>query len=267
MTSELSLFQGAFTKALSSPSDSVDGPFGEIARQPGFAVYRNTVHKACIDALQANFSAIVRLVGEDWFRGAASVYHRAEPPKDARLLLYGATFPAFLAQFPPAAELPYLCGVALLDRFWIEAHTAADARVLDAQVITHLQPEQLRQTVVRLHPAARWSWFSGQPIRSLWESNRGHDAISGGERKMLWESEGILISRPFAEVIWTDLEPGGVAFLDSCAAGRTIEDAVSSAVETQPALDLAKLIAKLLDAGCLSSMEIQPTLPVQKAFP
>ena len=33
--------------------------------QPAFAVYRNTVMKACIDALQANYPAVTRLVSEE----------------------------------------------------------------------------------------------------------------------------------------------------------------------------------------------------------
>jgi hypothetical protein len=37
---------------------------GCAARQPGFAVYRNTVLKGCIDALQANYPTVHALVGD-----------------------------------------------------------------------------------------------------------------------------------------------------------------------------------------------------------
>jgi hypothetical protein len=33
---------------------------------PALAVYRNTVAKGCIDALQANYPAVHTLVGSDW---------------------------------------------------------------------------------------------------------------------------------------------------------------------------------------------------------
>ncbi|MFL6719025.1 MAG: DNA-binding domain-containing protein, partial [Burkholderiaceae bacterium] len=38
---------------------------------PGLAVYRNTVVKGWVDALQANYPAACRLVGEPFFRQAA----------------------------------------------------------------------------------------------------------------------------------------------------------------------------------------------------
>ena len=67
--SALARFQDAFAHALFT-ADAV--PAGEIAAltaQPAFAVYRNTVMKGCIDALQANYPAVLRLVGEEWARG------------------------------------------------------------------------------------------------------------------------------------------------------------------------------------------------------
>lgn len=106
----LASFQDAFAAALLAPEA---GPSG-LAAQPGFAVHRNTVLKACIDALQANFPSVARLVGDEWFRAAAAVYARANLPRQPALLDYGENFAAFLARFPPAAELTYLADAALV---------------------------------------------------------------------------------------------------------------------------------------------------------
>ena len=136
-TSELHAFQNAFARVLrgagvAAPSRGREPPapsdplVDELARQPGFAVYRNTVAKACVDALQANYPAVWRLVGEEWFRAAAAVFVRSAPPKDPTLVTYGAGFPLFLERFAPARDLPYLGAVARLDRFWTEAHVARD---------------------------------------------------------------------------------------------------------------------------------------------
>lgn len=65
-------FQDAFALALLDPLVQPAARIAQLARQPGFAVYRNTVMKACIDALQANFPSVARLVGEAWFRAAAT---------------------------------------------------------------------------------------------------------------------------------------------------------------------------------------------------
>ena len=250
MINALSRFQDDFSAALLTTSAETVSSH-PLSRQPGFSVYRNTVLKGCIDALQANFPAVSRLVGDEWFRAAAAVYARVAPPDDARLLDYGAGFSDFLAQFLPAAALPYLPAVAQLDRFWTEAHAAADGIPLDPQVLAGLPAEALSSTALCPHPAARWCWFPAQPIRSLWQNNRRSDASPGNAPELRWEGEGILMSRPAAEVIWTALDPGGVAFLDACARGDALEDAVSQALEVQTNLDLARLMTKLLDAGCL----------------
>ena len=119
-SSRLRRFQEQFAGALIDPTVSADfaADVAGLLAQPGFAVYRNTVHKGCIDALQANYPAVTRLVGEEWMRAAASEFVRAQLPRSPMLLDYGAEFAAFLAEFEPAAELPYLSGVAQLDRFW-----------------------------------------------------------------------------------------------------------------------------------------------------
>ena len=68
-------FRHAFVQALLDPEDEpVRWQAGAWAGQPGFAVYRNTVAKACIDALAANYPVVQRLVGDAWFRGMAAAY-------------------------------------------------------------------------------------------------------------------------------------------------------------------------------------------------
>ncbi|UFH51195.1 HvfC/BufC family peptide modification chaperone [Pseudomonas sp. KNUC1026] len=54
MKSDLASFQDAFIAALfQRPAIGHE----DVFEQPGFAVYRNSVSKACIDALQANYPA------------------------------------------------------------------------------------------------------------------------------------------------------------------------------------------------------------------
>ena len=45
----------------------------------GIAVYRNTSIKGRIDALEANYPTVSRLVGTEWFRAAAREFVEAEP--------------------------------------------------------------------------------------------------------------------------------------------------------------------------------------------
>jgi hypothetical protein len=244
MNAALASFQQDFSRALFAGNDALPA----LASQPGFAVYRNTVMKGCIDALGSNYPAIARLVGGEWFRSAAACYVRAEPPRDARLQRYGEGFAAFLRGFEPAAALPYLAPVAQLDRCWTESHIAADARPADAAWLARLAPESLGSTPLHPHPAARWAWFDELPAYSIWQRNRSDDAV---QDELVWQGEGALLTRPADAVSWSALGRGGCAFLDACAAGRPLGEAAEAALHAEAGLDLAALVSHLLQRGAL----------------
>jgi hypothetical protein len=267
----LARFQDAFAHALLARAT---GPVAAIppavaavaalAAQPAFAVYRNTVMKGCIDALQANYPAVARLVGEEWFRAAAAIHVHEAPPTDPTLLRYGAAFADFLARFEPAAELPYLPGVARLDRFWTEAHAAPSQDALDPAAIAGLAPEALAGTVLHPHPAARWAWFADAPIYTLWSRNRNDEAP---DNNLDWQSEGALLVRPRDAVAWIALDAAGCAFLDVCAAGGTLAEAAQAALDVQGHADLTRLMSTLLEAGAFGRMNFNNNQPFRKEHP
>ena len=236
-------FQSHFAAALFDVRPSF-----ELASQPAFAVYRNTVMKGCIDALEANYPSVARLVGSDWFRAAAAVHVAARPPHDGRMLCYGADFAGFLAGFEPAADLPYLPGVARLDHSWTQAHTAADAHAIDGAWLATLSPEALGTLRIAPHPAARWHWFPDAPIFTIWERNRN---ASDSTEELDWHGEGALLTRPRDAVTWRGASLGDCAFPDACADGKPLGDAAVAAVTAQADCDIADLLAGLLRAGAL----------------
>lgn len=60
--------------------------------------------------------------------------------------------------------------------------------------------------------------------------------------------------RPRGAVEDIDLDAAGCAFLDACAAGRTLADAALAALEVDPGTDLARLTAALLAAGAFADV-------------
>jgi hypothetical protein len=248
---DLAEFQSTFAAALFEPADVRHGQLLALTAQPAFAVYRNTVMKGCVDALEANFASVARLVGSDWFRAAAARYVAAQPPDDARLLLYGSAFADFLEAFEPARELPYLAGVARLDRCWSEAHAAAEAAT-DPAFFARLSPEVLGTTRIAPHPAARWRWFADQPIFTLWSRNRT-ECADDDAGEITWQGEGALLTRPDGAVVWRAASRADCAFLDACVGGAPLVDAAAAALRVQPDVDLANLLAGLLRAGALIS--------------
>lgn len=253
MSTALHAFQHAFAHALRHGGH--DGP---LARQPGFAVYRNTVMKGCIDALHANYPAVARLVGDDWFRAAAAEYVRAHPPHDVRLMLYSEDFGPFLARFAPAAELPYLPDVARLDRSWSEAHVAADAPVLQPADLASLPEQALSALTLTPHPAARWHWFDDAPIHTLWSSNRQGEAMPPD---LAWRGEGALLTRPHGAVQDEPISRATCAFLDACAAHQRLPQAIGAALNAEPTTDVSALLAQLMTAGALRAVDPPPATP------
>lgn len=253
MTIALADYQTAFAQALLADDPRVEAPaLAALVAQPGFAVYRNTVLKGCIDALQANYPSVTRLVGDEWFRAAAAVFVREQHlPAHPALIDYGAGFAEFLTAFAPAAELPYLPGVAELDRCWTEAHIAADAPRLEAATLAALSPAQMGELALMPHAATRWRWFADQPIYTIWSRNRG-DGDPAAD--LDWHSEGALLTRPGDDVQWMPLTVGGIAFLDHSSAGASIAQAAGTALKVESTIDLARLTQQLLAAGAFSAL-------------
>lgn len=239
----LAQFQDGFARALLDPA---------LPAPPAFSVYRNTVMKGCIDALQANYPAVARLVGEEWFRAAAAIYVREHPPRVPVLLEYGGDFAAFLAAFTPAAELPYLPAVAALDRLWTESHAAADEPVLDARSLAGLDPELLGALRMRPHAAARWAWHD-LPAYTIWSRNRNEKMVVADEPDVEWRAEGVLIARSDDAVRWIELDASGCALLDACARGEPLAQAAAAV----PEATRAGLLAGLLAAGAFTTGERQ----------
>jgi len=251
----LQKFQHDFMRALLDPgcSPSQAPTVAALIAQPAFNVYRNTVIKSCIDALQANFPAVSRLVGDEWFRAAAAVYARDHPPDSAELARYGASFPEFLASFEPAQELPYLPSVAALDRLWTESHLAADAPVLAAAMLAATPPSSLYRTCLEVHPAARWRWSGELPAYSIWSSNRENRDVGNA---LVWQGEGALLTRPGGNVQWDTANHATCSFLDFCAAGENIATATEQALSIDSRLDLLAMIASLLLAGAFTNLRL-----------
>lgn len=251
-TCDLSEFQRGFAAALLGRSTDLPTWIVEVTAQPAFAVYRNGVMKSAIDALQANYPAIVRIVGEEWFRAAAAEFVRLDPPASPMLLDYGVHFADFLHTFEPAADLPYLPDVARLDRYWTEAHVALSMAPLDGAALAGLDPDALATAVLVPHPAARWQWFDAMPIYTLWRRNRTGESI---EDDLEWEGEGVLVTRPESVVVWHPLDRAGCIFLDACRAGDTVATAAQAVLEALPTADLGALLRQLLSCGALQSLQ------------
>jgi len=242
-----------FAAALLDPKRAVPpdlvGPDGEPTAKR-FAIYRNNVVVGLIEALQANYPAVCRIVGQEFFRAMARAYVVAEPPSSRILLDYGVDFPNFIAGFGPAAPLPYLPDVARIERAWTESCHACDAAPLAAEALAAIPHDCVASARLTLHPSLRVITCRF-PALTIWRMNvddgvpRPVDLESGGENA--------LIIRPQGDVQVRSLSAGVAEFLAALAGGRNLSDAARSAMGAAPLFDLAANIAALIDAGAFVS--------------
>ena len=253
-------FLDAFAAALAGDAQRLAAWWPDPERgEAAFSVYRNTVAKGCADALVSLFPAVERIVGADWLREAAVLYAAEEPPRSPALIDYGAGFPDWLARFPPAADMPWLPGLARLDRLWTEAHLAADATPLDADALAATPPDAFARLTATLHPSARLAWFE-DGLPELWTALRAPgEAVA--ELELSPDPQAILILRPGGEVVSLVLGAGAHAFLQACAAGVSLVEAAGLALAVEPDLDLSAAFAELIGAGTFTALSSTDPLP------
>jgi len=247
----LAAFQSDFWHDLWAPEGV--SPRGAWAAHPGFAVHRNTVRAGCLDTLRAQYPALRRLTGEDFFDAVARSHLLAHPPADGRLMAYGeglaATLEGLLAAHAQAADWPWLPAVARADRAWTECHLADAAPAADAGWLTRLAtltPEAFEACRLRLHPATRWKCDARWPIHALWRAARdGADDPS----PPAWQAEGVLFTRPALTVQTVLLAPAEAALLQACAAGLPLPSALAAVLEADPGADPGAVLGRLLAQG------------------
>jgi hypothetical protein len=166
---------------------------GAHAGAVGLRVHRNTVLGALSNALRLSFTAVDRLVGEEFFDRMAIEYARAQPPRAPQLDEYGAGFAASIHGFPGTEALPYLSELAQFE--WQLASLARARAAPGAGPVLQLDDG------VRLHFAAPlWLHAARYPVQQLRDAILAEDtatlaaitAGSAGFHYALWRSgEGV----------------------------------------------------------------------------
>lgn len=104
--------QGDAAAAARLQSALVAGP---VPAAEALEIHARTVHHALYSALRQRVPTVEALVGEDFMRELARAFARSYPPRQPQLALWGAEFPAFVADDAGCQALPYLADVAAFD--------------------------------------------------------------------------------------------------------------------------------------------------------
>ena len=189
-------------------------------------------------------------MGAEFFRAMARAYIAVEKPRDALLIRYGASFPAFVARSSSRrATLAYLPDVARLENAWVESYHAAEAPALTLAALAELPGERLAEAKVTFHPSARL--LRSSPPRGFdlgGASGRGRTAAAGalGRRGCADRAPGS------ADVSTRVLPDGGYDFAQKLLAGETIAAAAAN-VEAE-GFDPGAHFVGLIEAGALAAV-------------
>lgn len=232
-------FQAAFAGLLAGQAQTDDPALARAV-----AVHRNTAAKAAQDALAANYPVVRALFGDEPFAACAAGYVVQQPPRDPRLAIYGEGFGAFLRDYAPAEDAPYMPDVAALERLCTEALFAADANpIAAASLAVDLDPD----LKLPLHPATRFAAFE-TPAVSIWLAHDQTDAAA--LETLQWRDEAALVTRSAGRIQVRLIDPGAAAFLDACRRGEPLEAAAVAAV--QAGADLQAMFQTLITAGAFT---------------
>ncbi len=245
--------QHSFAAALFEPGSALP-PAIARSESPSakrrFDIYRNNVTSSLVEALKASYPVVCHLVGEEFFKAAATHYVRQEPPRSPLLFRYGAGFALFLERFPPAETVPYLGDIARLEWAWLQAYHAADRAPLSIQTLAEIPPEQLSALRFLMHPSfallrSRW------PVVSLWAAVRDQE---DGPKLDMTRSEEAAVLRPGYDVMVQLLPHGGYEFLSALESGRSLGEAAQRAAENDPDFDLAHHLQGLFGLGAVAEI-------------
>lgn len=222
-----------------------------------FAVYRNNVMVSLIDALADTYPVTQALVGEEFFRGMAGVFARANPPRSPVMAHYGEGFVDFIEGFPAAAGLPYLADLARLELLRVEAYHAADGAPVSPEDIARLlsDPEGLAETRFELHPSLH-CMDSSCAVVTLWSAHQADDIDLALAAVDTSRAESALVIRVGLDVEIHRITSGTTVFIRTLRDGLGLGASVELALMTDAGFDMTEALGLLIHTGALTGITV-----------
>ena len=227
---------------------------GGISAGERLDIHRNTFASALTTALRLSYPAVHRLVGAEFFEGAARIFIAAHPPKGACLDDYGVEFANFLSDFAPASSLSYLPDVVRLEWAVSRALHAGDAEPLDARRLAALGKAERARVSFVPHPSVSLV-RANHPANLIWhavleEDDSALSAIDPGAGPV-W----LLVQRLPAGVEVRRMSESAWRFTSALCAGRPL----AAAIDEAPDFDASALLADHLAAGRFIDFSLNET--------
>jgi hypothetical protein len=244
MLTLLELQRAMLASFVEGDSEGIAGSLSDEVGPDRLDIYRNTIFFGLTQALRLAFPAVDRLVGAEFFEGAADIFIREHLPRAAYLDQYGGGFPEFLRHFARAASLPYLGDVARLEWAVNRALHAPDVQPLELSELAEIAPENRGDVSFQPHPSVG-VLRSQYPVDDIWRSVLAGDDQALAAVDLAAGPIFLLVERTKGDVEVARLQQAGWSFLKALCRG----EALLSAMDSTAGLDAAKLLAQHLAAG------------------
>jgi hypothetical protein len=211
------------------------------------AIYRNTIRGTLAKTLRLSYPTVERLVGAEFFDGAAAIFCDSHPAESADLNAYDVRFPAFLEALPQCAHLAYLGDVARLD--W------AVSRALHAPDVTPVAPSALAATGDDAHelcfisPPCLSLLRSAFPVHEIWQAVLARDDMRLAAIDLTSGPVYLIVQRPANEVEVVTMDASEWRFTEALFAGTPLGAALEVAD-----IEAAGCLARHLAAGRIAAI-------------
>jgi hypothetical protein len=231
-------------------------------------IYRNTFVTGVTKALRLSYPAINRLVGNDFFEGAAALFIAQRPPRAAYLDEYGADFPQFLRTFEPAGSLVYLADVARLEWAVNRAIHARDAAPLDLTRLEALAPEEQACVCFRPHPSVALL-RTDYPADVIWRGVLSGDDTGLAAVDLNAGPVHLLVERGATGVEVLRLDETAWNLAASLCEGRSVEASLAAVPDSRANVLLAEHLAvrRFIDFNLASPDMAAPLIASHEAEP
>jgi hypothetical protein len=232
--------------------------FGVVPPADGaqrIGIYRTALFANYRNALSASYPVVLRLTGAPFFHAAVDVFVRARPSNSGDLNVYGDAFGDFLADYAPAAALPYLPDVARLEWAQDDAHRARDTLPVPESVLATLAAapaDRLPLLRLALEPSCRLI-ASPFPVLRIWQVNQ--PGFEGDARVLLDEGgDTLLVRRDVHGVSIERIGAGDFAWLAALSGGAPLGAAIDAAQAADATFDLGAALSAHIAAGTIAAV-------------
>lgn len=250
MQDDLNLSQRNFAAALLDPELPVPvGVSGSATKR--YAVYRNNVTVSLVRAMESNFPAIRKLLGETYFAGLAREFVQQNLPQSPLLFSYGDHFAEHLKQQFDLKDYPYLADVARLEQLWRQSYHEQDAASLAPEALAAFSSEEIAELRLTPHPALRLL-ASDYAVHSIFQVNREE----GKKLEIsLDQPEHVIITRANYAVMLQSVGKAAYCFIEALKDNHTFGEAAEVAFAVNEDFDLADCITKILLCGAFQPLK------------